>query len=90
MSILRSVCKGSLFIAGSGCLIASGYCITMAAGFKNKKYLVAGMAIGVLGSVCLNAATAMDRTDTINKTVDQVNDHLLRNGIGTIRKEDLI
>lgn len=86
MSILRSVCKGSLFIAGSGCLITSGYCITMAAGFKNKKYLVAGMAIGALGSVCLNAAATMDKNDAI----DQVNDNLLRNGIGTIRKEDLI
>jgi hypothetical protein len=86
MSILRSISKGSLFIAGSGCLIASGYCITMAAGFKNKKYLVAGMAISVLGSVCLNTAATMDKNDTI----DQVNDHLLRNGIGTIRKEDLI
>ena len=90
MSILRSISKGSLFIAGSGCLIASGYCITMAAGFKNKKYLVAGMAISVLGSVCLNTAATMDKNDTIDKTIDQVNDHLLRNGIGTIRKEDLI
>ena len=86
MSILRSISKGSLFIAGSGCLIASGYCITMAAGFKNKKYLVAGMAIGALGSVCLNAAATMDKNDAI----DQVNDQLLRNGIGTIRKDDLI
>lgn len=86
MSILRKIGKGSLFITGSGCLIASGYCITMAAGFKNKKYLVAGMAIGVLGSVCLNAASTMDKNDAI----DQVNDHLLRNGIGSINKEDLI
>lgn len=84
MSILRSVCKGSLFIAGSGCLIASGYCITMAAGFKNKKYLVAGMAIGVLGSVCLNAAATMDKNDAI----DQVNDNLLKNGIDSINKEE--
>lgn len=86
MSILRSVCKGSLFVVGSGCLITSGYCITMAAGFKNKKYLVAGMAIGVLGSVCLNAASTMDKNDAI----DQVNDNLLKNGIGSINKEDLI
>jgi hypothetical protein len=84
MSILRSVCKGSLFIAGSGCLITSGYCITMAAGFKNKKYLVAGMAIGALGSVCLNAAATMDKNDAI----DQVNDNLLKNGIGSINKEE--
>ena len=84
MSILRSVCKGSLFIAGSGCLITSGYCITMAAGFKNKKYLVAGMAISVLGSVCLNTAATMDKNDAI----DQVNDNLLKNGIGSINKEE--
>lgn len=90
MSILRKIGKGSLFITGSGCLIASGYCITMAAGFKNKKYLVAGMAISVLGSVCLNTAATMDKNDAIDKTIDQVNDHLLRNGIGTIKKEDLI
>ena len=86
MSILRSISKGSLFIAGSGCLIASGYCITMAARFKNKKYLVAGMAISVLGSVCLNTAATMDKNDAI----DQVNDNLLKNGIGSINKEDLI
>jgi hypothetical protein len=85
MSILRSISKGSLFIAGSGCLIASGYCITMAAGFKNKKYLVAGMAIGVLGSVCLNTAATMDKNDAI----DQVNNHLLKNDIGSINKEEI-
>lgn len=90
MSILRNIGKGALFIAGSGCLITSGYCITMAAGFKNRKYLVAGMAIGVLGSVCLNTAATLDKNDTIDKTIDQVNDHLLRNGIGSINKEDLI
>lgn len=89
MSILRSISKSSLFIAGSGCLIASGYCITMAAGFKNKKYLAAGFVVATLGSVCLSTVLKMDGKDTFDQTINQVNDHLLRNGMGHIRKEDI-
>lgn len=89
MSIMRNLAKGSLFTIGTGCLVASGYCITMAAGFKNKKYLAAGFAVGTLGSICLNGVVRMDGKDTFDQTIDQVNDHLMRNGMGHIKKEDI-
>lgn len=67
MSILRKIGKGSLFIAGSGCLIASGYCITMAAG-NIIKATASGIGLFGIAVICY---AAYKITDKICKTISK-------------------
>lgn len=90
MSVMRNIGKMTLFFVGSTSAVLAGACVQSYKTTGSKKSLAVGFGLGALAGLCIGGSAAMDRTDTINKTVDQVNDHLLRNGIGTIRKEDLI
>ena len=90
MSILRKIGKASLFFAGSTSTVLAGACVQNYKTTGSKKSLAVGFGLATVAGLCIGGSTVMDRTDTINKTVDRVNDHLLRNGIGSINKEDLI
>ena len=87
MSILRNIGKASLFFVGSTTTVLAGACVQNYKTTGSKKSLVVGFGLAAVAGLCIGGAAAMDRTDTINKTIDKVNDQLLRNGIGSINKE---
>ena len=81
MSILRNISKTALLFIGSTSAIAAGMCMQDYKNTSDKKSLVAGFGLSAISGLCIGGAAIMDRKDTIEKTLNEVNNQLSRNEV---------
>ena len=87
MGVLRKCVKLSLVMAGTTTALVAGACIQKYKDDNSKKSLLISLGLGILSGACLGTATAMDKKDMINQTLDEVDFQLMKSGLGHIIKE---
>ena len=87
MGVLRKCIKLGLVMTGTTTALVAGACIQKYKDNDSKKSLLISLGLGMLSGACLGTAAAMDKKDVVNQTLDEVDFHLMKAGLGHIVRE---